>query len=375
MRVVHVIESTATGTLAVVSTLATRLAKEGHEVYVIYSEREETPKNLRAMFHPDVVLQHLQMKGPSLAHIMSVLRQQLIRLNPDIIHMHSSFAGFLGRMSTLFALPSTAFLYSPHCISFVRRDIGRLKRYCFAALEWLACLKSCTYVGCSESECTAIRRYLRRDAVLVENAIDRAVGVHSDTRLRSAEKDGSTKRRRIIATVGGIRVQKNPHLFAEIARSFDRDDTEFVWIGDGDADLRRTLEDAGVRVTGWLTRADVIQAVVQADIYLSTASWEGMPISLIEAMTLGTPVVASDCLGNMDTIRHNSTGVLYRTAAQATSLIQKMLTDEKFREGLSRRAQEEARNRFSEDRFFNNVQLLYSTQLRSIREGRPVLSE
>ncbi|MGF6637586.1 glycosyltransferase involved in cell wall biosynthesis [Paraburkholderia sp. MM5496-R1] len=374
MRVVHVIESTATGTLAVVSTLATRLAKEGHEVYVIYSEREETPKNLRAMFHSDVVLQHLQMKGPSLARIMSVLRQQLIELNPDIVHLHSSFAGFLGRMSTLFALPSTALLYSPHCISFVRRDIGRLKRYCFAALELLACVKNCTYVGCSESECAAIRRYLRRDAVLVENAIDRAVSVQGNNRLESAGKVGSTKRRKIV-TVGGIRVQKNPRLFAEIARSFDRDGVEFVWIGDGDADLRRTLEDAGVRVTGWLTRADVIAAVAQADIYLSTASWEGMPISLIEAMTLGTPVVASDCPGNIDTIRHNSTGVLYRTAAEATSLIRKMIAEDKFREGLLRRAQEEARNRFSEDRFFNNIALLYSAQLRSIRQSRSVLSE
>jgi glycosyltransferase involved in cell wall biosynthesis len=100
-----------------------------------------------------------------------------------------------------------------------------------------------------------------------------------------------------------------------------------------------------------------------------------MPISLIEAMTLGTPVVASNCPGNIDTIRQNSTGVLYRTAAEATSLLQKMLDDDRFREDLSRRAQEEARNRFSEDRFFNNIALLYSAQLRIIREGRPVLSE
>jgi glycosyltransferase involved in cell wall biosynthesis len=241
-------------------------------------------------------------------------------------------------------------------------------------LELLACLKSCTYVGCSESECAAIRRYLRRDAVLVENAIDRAVGVEAGTRLESATKVRTSKRRKV-ATVGGVRVQKNPRLFAEIARSFDRDCVEFAWIGDGDADLRRTLEDAGVRVTGWLARADVIEAVAQADIYLSTASWEGMPISLIEAMTLGTPVVASDCPGNIDTIRQNSTGVLYRTAAEATSLIQKMIADDEFREGLARRAQEEARNRFSEDRFFSNIALLYSARLASIRLGRPVLGE
>ncbi|WP_233855665.1 glycosyltransferase [Paraburkholderia sp. HD33-4] len=374
MRVVHVVESTATGTLAVVSTLATRLAKEGHEVYVIYSEREETPKNLRAMFHPDVVLQHLQMKGPSLPRVLSDLRRQIIELKPDIVHMHSSFAGFLGRISTLFALPETAFLYSPHCISFMRRDIGRMKRYCFVALEFLASIKNCTYVGCSESECATIRRHLRREAVLVENAIDRAVAVQRDNRRSREDKANTTSTRKIV-TVGGIRVQKNPRLFAEIARLFERGGAEFVWIGDGDAGLKRTLEDAGVRVTGWLPRANVLDAVAQADIYLSTATWEGMPISLIEAMTLGTPVVASQCPGNIDTIRHDSTGVLYQTAAQATALIARMMTDDDFRERLSRRAQQEAHSRFSEDRFFNNMVLLYSAELNRIRQGGPVVSE
>ncbi|RZF30053.1 glycosyltransferase [Paraburkholderia sp. UYCP14C] len=374
MRVVHVVESTATGTLAVVSTLATRLAKEGHEVYVIYSEREETPKNLRAMFHPDVVLQHLQMKGPSLPSVLSDLRRKIIELKPDIVHMHSSFAGFLGRISTLFALPETAFLYSPHCISFMRRDIGRMKRYCFVALELLASIKNCTYVGCSESECAAISRHLRREAVLVENAIDRAVAVQRDNRRSSEDKANTTSTRKIV-TVGGIRVQKNPRLFAEIARLFDSGGAEFVWIGDGDAALKQTLEDAGVRVTGWLPRANVLDAVAQADIYLSTATWEGMPISLIEAMTLGTPVVASQCPGNIDTIRHDSTGVLYQTAPQATALIARMMTDDDFRERLSRRAQQEAHGRFSEDRFFNNMVLLYSAELNRIRQGGPVVSE
>lgn len=370
MRIVHLVESTATGTLAVVSTLATRLAKEGHDVCVIYSKRKETPPDLRSMFHPNVALLHLQMNRPFLVSVILDLRRQLLELKPDVIHMHSSYAGFLGRVSSLFALSSTAFFYSPHCISFMRRDIGTLKRYCFAALEWLASVKDCTYVGCSESECAAIRQYLRRDAVLVENAIDRTVAVQSHCKEKSAEAAGPNSKRRI-TTVGGIRAQKNPLLFAQIARSFDRDRAEFVWIGDGDANLKRMLEDAGVRVTGWLARSHVIDAVARADIYLSTAAWEGMPISLIEAMTLGTPVVASDCPGNIDTIRHDSTGVIYRTPAQAMSLITRILTDGNFRERLSRGGQQEARHRFSEDRFFDSIVRVYSAQLRGIRKDCP----
>ncbi|MFL9918175.1 glycosyltransferase [Paraburkholderia fungorum] len=367
MRVVHVIESTATGTLAVVCTIANRLVMEGHEVHVIYSERTETPRNLSALFHPDVVLQKLQMKGPSLTSILLGLRRRLVELNPDIVHLHSSFAGFLGRLSTLFGLTSTAFLYSPHCISFIRQDIGRMKRYCFAALELLACVKGCTYVGCSESECAAIRRYLGRHAVLIENAADRAVTARSDDH---SDRPRSTAVQRIV-TVGGIRAQKNPRLFAEIARSFNQAGAEFVWIGDGEPDLRGALEEAGVRVTGWLPRAEVLDAVAQADIYLSTAAWEGMPISLIEAMTLGTPVVASNCPGNIDTVRHASTGMIYDTASETTALLKRIMDDDVLRNALTREARQEARERFSEDRFFNNVARLYATQLKGIRQRLP----
>jgi glycosyltransferase involved in cell wall biosynthesis len=368
MRVVHVIESTATGTLAVVCTIANRLVTEGHEVHVIYSERNETPRNLPTLFHPDVVLQKLQMKGPSLMSILFGLRRRLVELKPDIVHLHSSFAGFLGRLSTLFSLTSTAFLYSPHCISFIRQDIGRMKRYCFAGLELLACVKGCTYVGCSESECAAIRRYLGRQAVLIENAADRSVTGRSNDHPDTPRSTAAVQR---IVTVGGIRAQKNPQLFAEIARSFNQAGTEFVWIGDGDADLKRTLGEAGVRVTGWLARAEVLDAVAQADIYLSTAAWEGMPISLIEAMTLGTPVVASNCPGNIDTVRHASTGVIYDTASEATTLLKRIMDDDVFRNALTRQARQEARERFSEDRFFNNVALLYAAKLKGIRQRMP----
>ena len=363
MKVVHVLESTATGTLSIVCMIANRLVRDGHEVHVIYSERDETPRDLHALFHSDVVLQHLQMKGPSLTSILFGMRRRLVDLKPDVVHLHSSFAGFLGRLSTVFCLPSTAFLYSPHCISFMRSDVGRLKRFLFAALELLACVKFCTYIGCSESECAAIRRHLRRHAVLIENATDGTVADRIDDRARLAN---SSAVRRVV-TVGGIRTQKNPQLFAAVARSFRRNNTEFVWIGDGDLNLKRTRLDAGVSVTGWLPRVAVIDAVARADVYLSTSSWEGMPVSVIEAMSLGTPVVASRCPGNIDVVRNGATGVMYDTASEATALLERVMDDKAFGNAIKSRAQDEARERFSEDRFFGNLALVYASRLERVR--------
>ena len=206
MRVIQVMESTATGTLSMVSTISNRLAAEGHEVFVIYSIRKETPKDLQSVFHPNVELRHVQMKGPPIPAIISRLRKEIKALRPDIVHLHSSFAGFLGRLSTLFSVGSARFFYSPHCISFMRADVSAAGKLAFAGLELLASLKQCTYVGCSASECETVRRYLHKQIVLVENAVDKSVVAIAD--------DPETERRptamRRIITVGGIRPQKNP---------------------------------------------------------------------------------------------------------------------------------------------------------------------
>ena len=50
MRICQVLESTATGTLAMVRLIANSLSEMGHEVHVIYSIRNDTPENIESLF-------------------------------------------------------------------------------------------------------------------------------------------------------------------------------------------------------------------------------------------------------------------------------------------------------------------------------------
>ena len=357
MKIVHIVESSATGTLSMVCLIANRLVREGHDVHVVYSVRPDTPQGLAAMFDARVSLRHVQMKGMGLLRTVGRLRATLNEIGPDVVHLHSSFAGFLGRLSTLFALPKTAFFYSPHCISFMRRDISGMKRLAFVALEWIACVRKCLYVACSESEGRAIRAWLRQPVVVVENAVS---DVTSSTHRGNV--DALAAAPRCVVTVGGIRAQKNPELFARIAQRMRARGTRFVWIGDGDAALKSTLTEAGVEVTGWLPHDEVACRLGRADVYLSTSSWEGMPVSVIEAMLAGRPVVVSDCAGNVDVVRHMQTGVVYATAADAIAWLTRIVGDDTLCSQLGRRARDEARQRFGEERLFAELAPLYAAR-------------
>lgn len=140
----------------------------------------------------------------------------------------------------------------------------------------------------------------------------------------------------------------------------------FLWIGDGDQTLKDELRAAGVEVSGWLGRTDVMDCLRRASLYLSTASWEGMPVSVIEAMLLGRPVVVSSCAGNVDVVRHLDTGAIFSTAEEAVELLARLADDDALRESMAARARAEAQARFCEDRFFNELMPVYIAGL----EGR-----
>ncbi|WP_179405217.1 glycosyltransferase [Burkholderia guangdongensis] len=353
MRIVQVVESTATGTLSMVSLIANRFAAAGHEVHVIYSARPDTPAALHALFGPRVTLRCLPMRGRALFVTLVALRRALIALDPQVVHLHSSFAGFAGRLATLGALRDAALFYSPHCIAFMRRDVSRAMRVAFVALERIACMRACRYVACSDSERDAVRSRLRQAVAVVENAVEPLPAARWPRRACDAARPLD------VVTVGGVRPQKDPHLFAEIAQRLRGDAMRFTWIGDGSASHADALRAAGVEVTGWRARADVLRRLADADVYLSTSAWEGMPVSVIEAMSAGVAVVATRCSGNVDALAHLRTGLLFRDADEAIACLRALRRNRALCARLGRAARAVARARFAPARFIAELERLY----------------
>ncbi|GKM05159.1 group 1 glycosyl transferase [Klebsiella variicola] len=352
MIICLVCESTATGTLAMVHTIAKGMLQKGHQVHLIYSVRSDTPKNIVELFD-GVQMHYIPMNPKKSFNALVLLRKTIVKINPDVVHLHSSIAGFLGRIS-LFFDPKFKVYYSPHCISFMRKDVGIIKKRFFTFLEKISCVRRSVYIACSKSELLAIRNKLHEDAILIENGID------IDKIIDINRNQKKTESNITILNVGGLRPQKDPVLFSKLSAKLSSEKIKFVWIGDGDEDIKRQLTDSGTLVTGWLQQDQVLAYYKNADIFLSTSQWEGLPVAMIEAMASMNCVVANACDGNVDLIEDGLNGLLFDGSEKdAYDKIHKVLSDTHLRDKLASQAHYDSVNKFNKNIFLDKIEKAY----------------
>jgi len=320
-------------------------------VSVIYNVRDETPEDLSNLFHPSVTLINVQMMSfKEKISSLPKIRKIVTDFNTDAVFMHSSFGGFLGRLALLGK--KIKCFYLPHCISFMRQDISTIKRTLFVLLEWVGALKSATYVACSNSEGDSIKKYIPfRPCVVVENAVN----------VNDWNFQGDwASRKKQVTTVGQIRLQKDPMRFARVAKEAlaKRNDVEFVWVGDGDEEDKLALIEAGVKVLGWKTPDEVKKILRSSRYYLSTALWEGMPVSPIESMLSGCVAVLSDCAGNIDIVETGSTGYVFKDEKQAVEQLISLFDNEDLASSLAEAGRAHCAKQYAVERYVQEMNSL-----------------
>lgn len=355
MKIVHVTESLAAGVGQYLVLVANAQARIGHEVTIAHSIRRDTPiDRLDQMFNPEVrrVVVPMVTQPSPVTDIKAVLelRSLLRSANPDVLHLHSSKAGVLGRLAMKMGkLPAKVF-YSPHGFAFLRQDVSSFKKRLFLFFEQLGSKLGGTMVACSASEANLAKSKVGACAVtLIENAVDL-----KEIPQRVDCADGLVR----IMNSGRISFQKNPICFKQVATSCKAPSVKFVWIGDGD--LAPLLGDKEtIEVTGWLPRDALMQCLSQTDIFLMPSLWEGMPLALIEAQAAGIPAVVSDVVGCRDIVVNGETGFVCKTTDELIEKTQLLINSPDLRRRLGQNAAFLAKNRFDINRLNRELLDIY----------------
>lgn len=354
-RIVHVTECLASGTMNFLMQATRELAAAGVRQVLIYSCRPDTPDDVRSLFDTRVELIELPPLGRAYTRYGKALRKAVLAQLYDgddvTVHLHSSKAGFIGRLALMGLRRPPRVFYSPHGLSFLNRRYG-VPSWGFRALEWLAARAvPCTPVGCGQGEAALLSGISPTPARVLENAVDDS--------FFNVQRTESTPH--LVVTMGRICYQKAPERFAEMAVRFHIADVpaRFVWIGGGDEAAQAQLRAAGVHVMGWVDQAEVQRLLGEASIYIQTSRWEGMPLSVLQALATGLPCVVSDVVGNRDAVRQGITGFVAADADAMLVSARRLLRDQELRHQFSHAARLDALERFASQSFRARLCRLY----------------
>lgn len=180
-------------------------------------------------------------------------------------------------------------------------------------------------------------------------------------------RDKNTKK---IITSGRLTNQKNQELLIRAYnRIKNRPDTKLLILGQGEKkeELQALANNLGigddVLFLGW--RKNPFNIIAQCDLFVLSSDWEGLPLVIIEAMSLGVPVISTDCpSGPREILENGKYGILVKPKNEnkLADAITKLILDKEFRSKLSELSKQRA-NDFSLRKMIDNYEKFFTAIL------------
>ena len=234
-----------------------------------------------------------------------------------IVHSHGKAAGIWSRALKLFK-PSIKVIHHFRGIHY-RHYSNRIQKIYFK-IEYIQSFITNEYVHVSESEkeeAIKLKLYPPRKQYVIPNGVEILKKSQVDPGLLKSEYH-IPKKVSILMNIARFSIQKNIELSLKVIKGLlDKgEQIHFVLVGDED-DIKKEailgfiqslhIEEF-VSLVGF--QENIVDWLSITDLYLSTPRWEGLPTTILEAMSLGIPVITTKVTGNISVISHGQNGFL-----------------------------------------------------------------
>ena len=368
IRVVRVIARMNVGGPALqVTALADGLPTDRFEQHLLVGSVDEGEADYLQLRAPHVAVERVQGLGRSpnpisdlraLAHIRRVIRE----VQPHILHTHTAKAGVLGRTAAIRSgVPNLVHTFHGHLL---HGYFSPMITKAVVATERAYARRTTKLVAVGDRV---------RDELLAAGIgrPDQYVVVPPGVELPPAPGRDEARRQLgvpidapVVAFVARLTQVKRPDRFAEVAKRIvaERTDAVLLVAGEGGLldDLRARVSSFADRVQllGW--RSDVETIYAAADVVVLTSDNEGMPVSLIEAASVGCPAVTTAVGSAHEVVLDGKTGfVVDLDADLLASAVLRILNDHDLREQMATNAAAHARQHFSRQRLVDDIAALY----------------
>lgn len=305
-----------------------------------------------------------------LRYAIQPMRRFLRGWKPDVVNTHAEYADFVMLAANALCLPRVAHIRTAHLadefpvVGAYRPRLARLLSAALAPLrrEDVGITRAVT----ARLDARPMARALRRKSHLIYNGVDleniRAKQNGGDIRAELGVPGGA----QLAGMVGRFEARKGHPDFLRAAQQVAAENPNafFVVVGDGPERASQEAQARGLGLGGRVfftgARSDAIAIICQLNALVSASTLEGLPTVLLEAMTVGTPIVATAIDGNTELAQEGVTGRLARPRdpASLASAISRSLGDPSASARMAQAAQQRAQA-FSLDAIARQYEQLY----------------
>jgi glycosyltransferase involved in cell wall biosynthesis len=300
------------------------------------------------------------------------LRRLVRERQIDIVHAHdyktNLLAWLLARTEGVLPL-STVHGWTGHS--------GRERFLYYPADKWLLGRFPRLIAVSSEIKSELIRCGAAPDRVtVVLNGIDHNKFRRDRLRQRLARRQFQIAENEfVIGAIGRLEPQKRFDLLLEAVALLrnSRPKIRLLIVGEGSArsDLEKRLRELGLMSVCHLLghRSDVVDVHHALDLFVQSSEYEGTPNAVLEAMALGTPVVATDVGGTAELVEQGIHGLVVRPgdAHALAAAIDRAIADPGVAKARARAARERVERELSFTRRMQRVEAVYDELMRTRR--------
>jgi glycosyltransferase involved in cell wall biosynthesis len=272
----------------------------------------------------------------ALAALVGLIRQE----KPDLVHAHTSKAGLLGRLAA--RITATPAVFTAHTWSFTDGVSSLQSRFAIPLERFVAGMGG-KIITVSEAN----KEMALKGSIATSRSLVRIWNGIPDVTCRA--KPGSNESVRLI-TVARFARQKDHGLLLQALSSIGGK-WRLVLAGDGpsrqDVEVSATRLGLRGRIDFVGDRSDIPQLLSESDIFILPSRWEGLPLSILEAMRAGLPVIATDVGGVAEIVTDGVTG--YLTARDDVSDMRDRISFLVKNVELMRRFGKAGRRRYEQD--------------------------
>lgn len=284
------------------------------------------------------------------------LRSALKRFEPDLIVCHSAKAGLLARLvGRSLKIPT---VFTAHGWSFTDGVAGS-RRAIYLALERATAPLADRIITVSDYDrelALQCKVGVPSRVVCVHNGVpDVSPALHADPTVEPPR----------LVSVARLEEQKDHISLLRALSALKHLPWELSLVGDGplEGEVQRLVQELGMesRVKLLGLRDDVPELLSRMQCFILASRWEGLPLSIIEAMRAGLPVVASDVGGVSELVKHEETGYLVPrdNVDQMRLYIESLLNDPSKRQAMGRAGRKRYEDNFHFDRMMEKTIAVY----------------